>query len=195
MYNVYNPSNIFYLYDLYNNSYSFIGDRNEFILFLSRKVCTYGYWDSSRWNLEILGQQNLTGNDCYVVSECLSYLRQYTFYDGYGRIINISDYKDEVYEFHRNYIYKFKRKNWLHCPSHKRHCSYSSRNNASSLHRNLIQDTIPEYRDYIRKRDIRNPLYDDKIRRISCCWKDQYKHRKQYEHRASSRINIQGGDL
>lgn len=204
MYNIYNKANVFYLYDFYDETMKLLGNENDVVEYLSRQISTNGYRDSSRWELDFLSNQNLTGNDLTcILKGSLSYpektwiLKRFAIVDGDYRILDARFFMEKAFglysfdECGENAFWSSKRRNpkkkrrysWQY-PSHRPHCGNRFKHKMPRTHRTLVQNSIPECRDFVRRRDKEFPKWcDDTSRRVSCCWKDQYKDRKQYEHR------------
>lgn len=191
MYDTYNKSNIFYVYNHYTNTYSLIGDKEEFINYIAKNIKTYNYKDSSRWNISLLEEQNVTMQDTitnpigyWEHPEYVKCLRQKTFFDGYYRIIDIRNYLDDVIDYfkqNKTHYKKYYPKSWN---SRHYHSGYQFKHKMPKTFRTRKINSIPEHKKFVRRRDKEFPNYwDDTNRRISCNWKDQYKCKKQWGHK------------
>lgn len=189
MYTTYNKNNIYYRYDNYKNIIETIGTKEDFLNFLSRNIETYGYKDSSRWNLKLLQEQNVTFYDTfYILSGTREYpikkyyLRRYTYFVGDYCIINLKDYLQEVFDFINQNKMFYRKFNYNYQRQRKYHCGYYEKHKTPRRKRTLTLNSIPEYKNFVRKKD-KDLLYDYKyIRRVSCSWKDQTKKKRQYKN-------------
>ena len=191
MYNIYDKSNVFYVYNHQKNQTYLIGDRDEFINYLAKDIKTFGYKDKNRWTLSSLEDQNLTMNDTksiptgyYEYPEYKQYLRYLTFFDGYERIVNIKDYLNEAIDYlNKGKVHYTKRKSFYR--NYQKHYSGNYfKNKMPQTFRTKRLNSILEYKKFVRQRDKEFPDYwDDTSRRISCNWKDQYKCKKQWGHK------------
>lgn len=187
MYYNFDKTNTFYCYNHKTKEYFLIGTKTELLEYLSRFFKDTEYKDTSRWDWEILYNQNLTMNDTVLMGESL-YLREITFYDGENRIIDIRDYLQEVIQYYKSYkpknyfsyVYRGKsRRQWrkFHSGNHSRHIM-------PKTIRILRMDAPIEMKCFKRGTKKELPRYwDDKGRRVSSCWKDQKKYKKQWMHK------------
>lgn len=184
MYNNFDKTNTFYYYDHKTKKHHFIGDKTYLIEYLSSFFKDTEYKDTSRWYWEILYNQNLTMNDT-VFMEQKYFLRDITFYDGENRIIDIRDYLQDAISFYKSgYCIKyhpiiyFTKRNWR-----KYHSGNHCRHNMPKTARILRMDAPVEMKEFKRGTKKELPRYwDDKGRRVSSCWKDQRKYKKQWMH-------------
>lgn len=195
MFYTYNKSNNFYYYNIEKDKHVFIGDKTKFINFLAKNINFYSDNYNSRWNCKLLDSQNITGNDLSIIhyidtniypKEKVT-LRPIIYYDGNFRIINIRNYLDDALIIARtdniqlNYKY-IRCYNPYKCK--KRHSGYQYYNKPRHTYRTKRLNSIPEYKQYIkvRSRDKELPVWwDDTLRKVSCCWKDQRKFKKQFK--------------
>lgn len=203
MYNVYNKSNVYFVFQISKNKSYLIGDKEDLIKFLSKGVNTYGYSDSSRWSNDYVNNQNM-GNDVityrtffngYYFSHFIK--RDFIFYDGLDRIIDVRDFVDEVYIYYKQHEndkihYNFHRYYYMGQRSHAKNLGKGTFPNGA--HQAKIIDSMKEYSEYNLKKieDTNNPypdFWDDVTRRVEGNWKTQYKTNKQYNIHSSSKDN------
>lgn len=200
MYNIFDKSNVFYCYNHSTNTHSLIGDRNDFVNYIAKSIRTNDYNDTSRWYCSLLEDQNITMNDTisnpsggyWQYPEYIKYLRQITYYDGYYRIVNIRDYLNEAFELIKQDKIVYKRKTYKKRYINRHyHCGNKFKNKMPKTMRTKRYNSIPDYKSFVRQRDKEFPnWWDDTSRRVSCCWKDQYKCKKQWGHKKHITKNI-----
>ncbi len=189
MYQTIDKTNTFYCYNHRTNEHYFIGNREQFISYLSRYFKYTEYSDTIRWYWEIIDEQNVTMNDCHFVLDSY-YLREKTFYDGEYRIVDIRNYFEEAVFFYKNDIYiapnkinHFKKRRYrkYYSGNHMRH-------HMPKTSRILRMDAPIEMKEFSRGTKKLLPRYlDDKGRRVSSSWKDQKKYKKQWMHKIDSK--------
>lgn len=106
MVNVYNLSEVIYVYSCSADKSILVGNRDELIKFLARN---YKYIND--WIVPVAEADRKTGrshwSNCYIDSfTCnwneLSSIKNYIFYDGYDRIINPLNFDTEAFEYFSN---------------------------------------------------------------------------------------------
>lgn len=211
MYNVYNKSEIFYMYSFDKDETVLIGDKQDLLLFLSKGFRlkpsfilfeqNYKRKDTlNNYNNEYFDNINM-GNDTYCVKTffnmdfySIEYIPQkYLFSDGYGRIIDVRDFRQEafsVYLEELNKPFRFNFRRYYGFNRTRSHSKYSWKNKFPG-NRNCVRrlDSMfkrdPDFKDYNFKRieDANNPYpdwWDDASRRVEGNWKSQYKVKRQY---------------
>lgn len=188
MYQNIDKTQTFYYFDHKKENHICIGDRKDFVSYLSKFFSDTEYKDTARWEWSILADQNVTMNDTFVIEEeC--YLRPLTFYDGDYRIIDVRDFYEEAVDFyksnqscsHRRYFHFKRNHRKYHSGNHMRH-------KMPKTARIIRMDSAVEIKEFSRKSKKTLPrYYDDKARRVSCSWKDQKKYKKQWMHKINSR--------
>lgn len=189
MYQNIDKTNNFYYYDHEKNSHIYIGGKIEFLSYLSGFFRDTEYKDTERWDWSILREQNVTMNDTFVIEDNY-YLRGKTFYDGDYRIIDIRDYYVEAIAFYKNnisvsrhYVRFYRKRNYrtFHSGNHMRH-------KMPKTARIIRMNSDIEMKEFKRGTNKLLPRYwDDKGRRVSSCWKDQKKYKKQWMHKINSK--------
>lgn len=207
MYNVYDKSDVFYFYDYSKNSTALIGNKNDLIKFLARGYeSSYGYvqhlsnkyFDNINMGNDIyhyVKESKIKNEDDdtyqYIYTD-YTVVKQFMFFDGFDRIIDVRMFKDEVFKYynlHKNdkirYSFKFHRKMYptSHAGFRYKHTFLHNRIKVRKMDSMFKYDD--EYKDYHFKRieDTNNPYpdwFDDKIRRVEGNWKSQYKVNKQH---------------
>lgn len=197
MYNVYNASEVFYLYDIQNKKVSLIGKEKDFVDFLA-KGYKGGYYCYDIW----MPDEKYTFNTYFETFSCspneIDEFTKWQFFDGIGRCINPKLYEKEAYrlylskykgkvkynskKWYKNKVYKgiFRRtpvertgKNWFH---------YSGYRNVRYKHK-IADFLIPEYRNYKRGDYVGGWDYAESRRHTEKSWKSQGKRRHQWEKR------------
>lgn len=200
MYNTIDKSNEYYLWDLSNNKHSFIGNKDDLLRLLAGAFTYYGNYilpkNSDAWNNKYFDGVNITTKDVatnyvYEKLEDGSYeykkntsLRQFVFYDGNNRIADIRNLRKEAvkYNLEGKRVKRRARYNYHFHRSHK-----GGRYRNVNVKRILSYKAVPEYEKYVRKGYLNKfgyeLLWSEFDTRISPCWKDQTKCKKQWEHR------------
>lgn len=203
MYNVYNKSDVFYLYTFSKNQTHLIGNKEDLIKFISRAFST-SYWDRTLAN-KYFDNINM-GNDIYYVKketkvlnedETYQYIyeyivnsKEYMFFDGYNRIVDVRNFKEECIKYfnlHKNdrYYHKYCRKMYPKSHAQTRYKHTFAHNKMKIRKMDSMFKCDEEYRDYHFKKleDPNNPYpdwWDDTSRRVEGNWKSQYKVNKQH---------------
>lgn len=206
MYNVFNKSDVFYLYDFSTNQTQLIGNRENLIAFIANAYRREG-WSENRIENKYFKEINM-GNDIYyfvktstvkneddtydrIEEKCCSY-RRYMFYDGYDRVVDIRLFEDECrkyYHAHKNdkRVYRFNFRRTQHPKSHARN-SYKHTFTHNRMCVRKLDDMFEndmDYKDYHFKK-LEDPVerypdwWDDTHRRVEGNWKSQYKVNKQH---------------
>ena len=127
MYNVFNKSDVFFLYDFSTQQNQLIGNRNDLIKFIV-KGYKFNCWNENRLENKYFAEVNM-GNDIYyftketkikcedgtyqyIEEKCYNYKR-YLFYDGYDRIIDIRLLENECKKYY--HVHKNDKKNYNKC--------------------------------------------------------------------------------
>lgn len=213
MYNVYNKNDVYYLYTCSTNSSRLIGNKKDLIKFLSNAIDdNMGYYKyPSNWSNKYYDNQNLSKDYTHYVitgyknldnGHFIEYIKEdyfsekeYIFYDGEYRYIDVRIFEDEVNKFHleemkkkpRKYYYSWRNKRYqyqgrkYHSGNRSKHSPFKGR------HQAYVIDSMfdSEYKEYHFKKieDSNNPypyFWDDKSRRVEANWKSQYKVNRQY---------------
>lgn len=189
MYKTFDKSTEYYCLDVYTNKYWKIGDRSKLIEYCATRINPKFYQISmnknDRYRTEIWDSTNNSVSVEY-------FTRQYMFFDGLFRIIDIREFKDEILNFKypkRTYGWRWWRKP-CSLPEFRKgpvpgtgklrgyHCLRAMR---TTQERKLNSD--PEVYEYVRpaRRSNNLPnLYDDVWRNYYKGWKDCTKKRKQW---------------
>lgn len=188
MYQNIDKTQTFYYFDHKKEKHICIGDRKDFISYLSKFFSDTEYKDTARWEWSILADQNVTTNDMFVIEEeC--YLRPLTFYDGDYRIIDVRDFYEEAVAFYKsNQNCSYRRYFHFKRNHRKYHSGNHMRHKMPKTARIIRMDSAVEMKEFSRKSKKTLPrYYDDKARRVSCSWKDQKKYKKQWMHKINGR--------
>ena len=206
MYNVFNKSDVFYLYDFSTKQVQLIGNKKNLIAFIAKAYRCNG-WSENRLENKYFEEVNM-GNDIYhftktttikndddtyqyIEEKCYNY-RRYMFYDGYDRIVDIRLFEDECkkyYHAHKNdrKIYRFNFKHTQHPKSHARNFyKHTFTHNRMCVRKldDMFEHDV-DYKDYHFKK-LEDPIdgypdwWDDTNRRVEGNWKSQYKANKQH---------------
>lgn len=188
MYNTFDKTNTFYYYNHHLNKHVLIGNKEQFISYLSQYFGDTEYFDTVRWSWSILNDQNVTMNDTYFVEDNY-YLRKQTFYDGEYRIIDVRNYYVEAINYYQNHIYVRPNIIWGKKRKHRKYYSGNHMRNKMPRTSRIIRMNAPvEMKEFSRGTEKLLPKYwDDKGRRVSSCWKDQRKYKKQWMHKINSK--------
>lgn len=205
MYNVYNKSDVFYLYDYYENKTYLIGNKKELIKFLSKKTNTNDYNNRVYWSNEYFNNINM-GNDNYPIRQyiyvkdiedntieiCNETIKphRYLFFDGFDRVIDVRDFKNDVFDYYENHIndpYRIRFRNRFYRKKRTKN-AYKHKMCNNLLYVKKMDSMFKyddDYKDYNFKNleDSNNPYpdwWDDTSRRVQANWKSQYKVNKQY---------------
>lgn len=128
MKNIINKSEIYYVYIASKNKSCYIGNKENLIYYLS-KGYRQSYWDNRDENI-YFRDINASGKDSYVsylerkeykydefdelvpyiIKEPINVLKEYTFYDGLNRIIDVRIFKKEVENYYKKSMET--KKNW-----------------------------------------------------------------------------------
>lgn len=231
MHNTIDKSKIYTMYEVDKDRFTHIGDEKALIAFLTGNVHN-GSYDYYYRTKDYFSEFNASGKDTYtnvriekvvkedefgdeyIVENRIYYevLKNYIFYDGYGRIVNIRPFKKKVedeskrrehkrmegkakdnfvvgetyvpyryHHWHRSFkvCYKFRRGAVPGTGHSGAWGGYYRSPKVRSIIRNA---TIPEYKQYVRKKSIPNGghCYWD-ARNIEKSWKSQGKRRHQWE--------------
>ena len=209
MYNVYNKSDVYYVFNRQRNVYVLIGNYRELLVYLSKgfksKLCYKENYNIAYYNNCFFDDINM-GNDYshYIYKryeeneEGFSYIvkteyfdeKSYLFIDGFDRIIDVRLFRDEAFKVYLQRINEKKRYYYRRYKKHngrKRHSHNTFRNHIGNKKRVLTIDNIfdTEYKEYHFKHleDFVNPYpdwWDDTYRRVEGNWKSQYKVNRQY---------------
>lgn len=195
MYNVYNASEVFYLYDIQKKENFFIGNEKDFIDFLARGY-KGGYY-CYRW----IPDEKYVFNTYFETFACspneIDEFTKWQFFDGMNRCINPKLYEKEAYKL---YLSKYKgkdkynpkkwRKNKVYKGIFRRtpvggtgkgHGYYAY---GKTRYRHKIADfLIPEYKEYKRGDHMSGWDYVEDIKYPEKNWKSQGKRRHQWERR------------
>ena len=223
MYNVYDKSNVYFLYRYSKNSHSLIGDRNALIKMLANAFRSTFYFDDvkdyndcSRWSncffddvnmgsdITCVTHFNYVRDENEILHEVVTkdvYNKEYLFYDGMNRIVDVREFKLEAFHYfvnHRNdkrpyRYYRYNRyKQWKygHCGTYYHHQAPKNRKCVRKL--DAMFDS--EYKEYHFKHleDSNNPYpdwWDDAARRVEGNWKSQYKVNRQYNIHKNAKNN------
>lgn len=181
MFNIDNKSEYFFMFSVEKQEYSYIGKKDEFIDFLAR-----GYRHGWKWNPYSMD---------LVPEEYNIYFKEnnYIFVDGYGIKVDISQYKDEVYQKsldRQRKKYSWKSEEYYNiyrydpvAGIHKgwRGGSYCRNRKTARIRR---QYAIPEYKEFNRGSTKGLPRWwDDNYREVQRCWKEQRKTRHQWKEK------------
>lgn len=188
MYKTFDKSTEYFCLDIYTNKYWKIGDKSKLIEYCATRINPKFFQISMNKN-DTYRQITWTGPREYKVEY---FTRQYMFFDGLFRIIDIREFKDEILNFKypkRTYGWRWWRKP-CNLPEFRRgpvpgtgklrRC-YGIR--AVKTFREKKSNSNPEIYKYIRpaRRSNNLPdLYDDIWRSSSKSWKDCTKKRKQW---------------
>jgi hypothetical protein len=93
MYNIYNPSEVFYLWDVKRQQLSLIGNEKDLIRFLARHYRKKWYWDYELRN-DILDNFGCNVNETN---------KDWQIFDGMNRCINPKIYDREAYDLYLKY--------------------------------------------------------------------------------------------
>jgi hypothetical protein len=211
--NTYDLSDVIYMYDYRNNATSLVGNHEDLI-----KLIAKGYRRSEGLNTAIntiLDNNTCIWNDLGKLQGMNYETKNYIFYDGYNRVINVNNYEAEAKEYIKKnmggYIRelsfydvlfregrwnrRYKRRNvntytFRYDPVPFTHCHKGGRYMAAprvKSWKKLYLD--PEYRPYTRgSLDDIPTWWDDKVRRNERNWKSQRK--TQYKSVKQSFKNI-----
>lgn len=216
MVNVYNLSEVIYIYSYSDGKSILVGNRDDMIRFLARN---YKYIND--WILPVAEPDRKHGRshwkNCYMDQfTCnwsdLSSIKNYIFYDGYDRIINPLIFDSEAFRYFANvmnyrefYRYTWQgdfKKRYNSKKSHKEqfkfregpvpyvHCAKGGPFcKGVRKHRSLKMYADPEYRKYIRNAAEDFPYWTEcRERRNEKNWKSQRK--RQYKSVSKSWKNI-----
>lgn len=205
MYNIYNKSNIFYLYDFFKNKTYFIGNKLDLLKILAKAFKIFDYNDSETWFNEYLDDINMgkdfsnyrkislstdNNGNSFFLEKIIIENKRYLFFDGFDRIIDIRIYKDDAIKCLKNdkieykYIPKYKKRQYrkIHSGNCKNHKGTNCLRQLKKL--NSMFEFDEELKSFHFKKlgdsFISYPWYDDRIRRVESNWKSQYKTNKQY---------------
>lgn len=215
MYNIDNSkSDMFYVYDHIKERYVFSGNKRELIAFIANTARNTHYKDTSRWEFSAFDEVNMTLNDVTKYYEYFyptfnlwkhyenplsgnwiwrvkTFVRVLTVFDGYFRIIDIRDFREDVIKFILSGDKVLRRRYKSKRQSRRYHSDFRYRHKMPRTVRILRENSIPEYKEYKRKTLKNIPEYDnDCMRRISCSWKDQRKYKKQWMHKAKAHDTV-----
>lgn len=105
MHNVYNPSNVFYLYNIREERMSLIGNEKELIDFIARAYKSWFDWGSS-------SDDHNTYLDDFACSQGdVTATTMWQFFDGFDRCINPKNYEKQA---HALWVKKYKNKQVKH---------------------------------------------------------------------------------
>ena len=170
MYNVYNKSDVFYLYTFSKNQTHLIGNKEDLIKFISRAFST-SYWDRTLAN-KYFDNINM-GNDIYYVKketkvlnedETYQYIyeyivnsKEYMFFDGYNRIVDVRNFKEECIKYfnlHKNdrYYHKYCRKMYPKSHAQTRYKHTFAHNKMKIRKMDSMFKCDEEYRDLERQK-------------------------------------------
>lgn len=99
MHNVYNKSDLFYLYDLEKCEEIFIGNEKDLILLIAKAYRSWWDWNIDYTVFSLSKPLNTYLNNFICSSNDVSHGR-WVFYDGYNRVINPMNYHQEAYELY-----------------------------------------------------------------------------------------------
>lgn len=187
MYNVYNPGEAFYLWDINNQKMSFIGNEKELILFLSRGFrydYIYEILRNTYFEKFVLSQSEYDNS---------YYEKRWQFFDGFNRIIDIRIYKNEAFILYKR---RGRRRKYCSIQNHKYKGSFRKepvegihKYKGSYVKPRRIKAAVsvyfnPEYKGFNRgsKKDYPG-WYDDFSRHIEKSWKRQSKRRHQWKEK------------
>lgn len=203
MNNVYNKSNVYFVYEFRNNWIRIIGDKQDLLGFLASNFTRVKGTTNDIENFENDFFENLSfGKDYeyalnyYKNHYVPKYLRpeRYMFFDGMDRIIDVKQFKEDAFKaFLSGYPkikkYSFKKTNKQNQKSHTG-VFYKSRPSLKKVGVKKIDSLLEtEFKDYhfkpLENKADRYPKYwDDETyhstRRVSNNWKNQYKVNKQH---------------
>lgn len=101
MYNIYNASEVFYLYDIRKEKMSLIGDENDLINMIATAYTSWWDWDSHKDYCN-------TYLDEFACSQGdVTAFTRWQFFDGFDRIINPKNYEKQA---HALWVKKYKTK-------------------------------------------------------------------------------------
>ena len=189
MYNVYNYSNVFYLWDRLKQQTFLIGDENKLIDEIAQYFqahWSYHYNDTKdireRHSNELITESTVSfQNEPH---------KRYLVYDGYFRCISLGDYDDIAFKL---YLQKYKDKRrkvyWRKSYIEHRRFRYdpipytSSRGGGSPIRPRKIKHlkqmyANPEYKQFNRgsHKNVPDGWWDDWYRNVERSWKKHRKH-------------------
>ena len=185
MYNIYNPSEVFYLWDVKRQQLSLIGNEKDLIRFLARHYRKKWYL----WDYE-LGNDILDNFGCNINEVN----KDWQIFDGMNRCINPKIYDREAYDLYLKYYKKPKEREDYRTWSIKnktykgefrrepverlirRHGGPSCRNRKVSRLKRMYSN--PEYKEFNRGSHKDIPMWwdDQKFRCRQKSWKSHRKH-------------------
>lgn len=190
MYNVYNASEIFYLYDIYDGKTSLIGNEKDLI---KKIAAAYTFW----W--DPLKDYHNTFLDNFACSQGdVIVTTRWQFFDGVGRVINPKIYEEQAYAL---WVKKYKKKqdkrDYRYWQKNKIYKGVFRRTPVEGIHkwrggpsvrpRHIkhikILYSIPEYKMFNRgsHKEISLGWWDDWHRCKNKNWKSQSKRRHQWK--------------
>ena len=192
MYKTFDKSTEYYCLDIYTNKYWKIGNKNKLIEYCATHIHNKFYQVSMNKN-DLYRQETWYGRFGDYQYKTVDYFtRQFMFFDGLSRVIDIREFKDEILNFKypkRTYGWRWWRKP-CNLPEFRKglvpgtgklrgyRCLRAMR---TTQERKLNSD--PEVYEYVRpaRRSNNLPnLYDDVWRNYYKGWKDYTKKRKQW---------------
>lgn len=190
MYNVYNKSDVYYLWNISKQKEYLIGDENDLIHMIAKNYRpSWGFWDwddshnlhCGHWANSILNSFACNVNEAD---------KQYQIFDGYGRCINPKIYEREAFQlFLSKYKDKKQKYYWSKYNNYKYIYRYDpirytgKRSGGPSVRPRRIMPAKrmyanPEYKEFNRgsHKDLPDGWWDDWYRHREKNWKKHRKH-------------------
>lgn len=196
MYNVYDASDVFYIYDMRKEEKSLIGNKKDFIKFLASGYKGGYYVCQDIW----IPDEKYVFNTYFEIFACsqgdVNEFTRWQFFDGMDRCINPKIYEKEAYSMYLNNcknVVKYNKKKWCKKQVYK---GTFRREPVQGIHKprmwksfwrhphykRLISDFyIPEWEEYKKGNFISSWDYEEIPRCREKNWKSQGKRRHQWQ--------------